>query len=85
MTSDEILDGLTEIVAETLALENLRLEPSMTAADLDGWDSLANVQIIVAVETRFSVRFRTGEIAAIRNVGDLVARIAARITNRQVI
>jgi acyl carrier protein len=77
MTGDEMLQRVSEIVAETVGLETLVLTPTTTAADIEGWDSLANVQIIVAVERRFGIRFRTGEIAAIKNVGELIARIRA--------
>lgn len=80
MTDDQILNRVGEIVGETVGLETLVLTPTTTAADVEGWDSLANVQIIVAIEKRFGIRFRTGEIASIKNVGELVARIAARVT-----
>ncbi len=80
MTTEQILTQLTAIVANILDIDDLVLEPAMSAKDVPGWDSLTHVQIIVGVERRFGVRFRTGEIAAIANIGDLVSRIAARIT-----
>lgn len=83
MTDDQILQRVSEIVADTLGLDGLTLVPSMTAADVDGWDSLTNVQIVVAVERAFGIRFRTGEIAAIRNVGDFIAGIASRQGDRR--
>ncbi len=79
MTPDEIRERVAAIVADTLGLEDVMLEDGTTAADVEGWDSLANVQIIVAVERTFGIRFRTGEIAAIKNVGELLARIGGRI------
>jgi acyl carrier protein len=83
MTADQIRDRVATIVAETLGLDGVLLADQTTAADVEGWDSLANVQIIVAIEKMFGIRFRTGEIAAIKNVGDLVARIGGRISVRQ--
>ena len=83
MTADQIRDRVAAIVAETLGLDRVSLEDRTTAADVEGWDSLTNVQIIVAIEKAFGIRFRTGEIAAIKNVGDLVARIGGRISVRQ--
>lgn len=80
MTAAEILEQVTRIVAETVGLDDLALVPSMTAADVEGWDSLAHVQIIVAIERAFGLRFRTGEIATIKNVGELVERIGARMS-----
>jgi acyl carrier protein len=80
MTQAQILEQVEEIVADTIGLDSLSLTLSSTAADVEGWDSLANVQIIVAIEKRFGIRFRTGEIAAIKDVGELIARIAERIS-----
>jgi acyl carrier protein len=79
MTHEQILERLTRIVAETLDIDDLVLEPGMAAADVPGWDSLSHVQIIVAVERAFGVRFRTGEIASMANVGELVSRVATRV------
>lgn len=79
MTHTEILDGLNAIVGDVLALDNLSLDPSMTAGDVPGWDSLTHVQIIVAVEQAFGIKFRTGEMAGIADVGELVSRIAKRL------
>jgi acyl carrier protein len=79
VTHEDILKRLTEIVANLLEIDDLVLEPGMTARDVPGWDSLVHVQIIVAAEKAFGVRFRTGEIAAVANVGELVNRVAARM------
>ena len=50
--------------------------PETTAKDIEGWDSLANIELLVAIEKSFSrVKFNTGEVASLRNVGELVAAI----------
>jgi acyl carrier protein len=79
MTYEQILERVSQIVGGTLDVEDLSLTPSMTAEDVPGWDSLAHVQIMVAIEQAFRIRFRTGEIAAIANVGDLVKRVEMRL------
>jgi acyl carrier protein len=79
MTYEQILERVSQIVGGTLDVEDLSLSPSMTAEDVPGWDSLAHVQIMVAIEQAFKIRFRTGEIAAIANVGDLVKRVEMRL------
>jgi acyl carrier protein len=59
-------------------------DPSLTvrdetrASDVDGWDSLAHVDLIVAVEKAFGVRFTTKDVQGLACVGDLVALIARR-------
>jgi acyl carrier protein len=80
---DQILQQVTEIIADTLGLDDLTLTPATTAADVEGWDSLANVLILVAIEKRFRIRFRTGEIAAMKNVGELIDRIERQLSGRQ--
>jgi acyl carrier protein len=51
------------------------------ASDVDGWDSLAHIKLILAVERKFSVRFSAGEVVGIKNVGqllDLISQKAAK-------
>ena len=75
MTAGDTLARVSRIVADTLDLDRLELQPDMTAADVDGWDSLSHVRIIVAIESEFGVRFSVGEIASLKSVGDLVERV----------
>ncbi len=82
MTDAEILERLNGVVSDTLDLDSVSLQPSTTAADVEGWDSLAHIQIIVAVERSFGIRLRVGEMASIANVGELVSRIATRVNAR---
>ena len=70
---------LAEIIADVLDLEDLELGPQASAADVDEWDSISHVQIMVAVEETFGVRFRTGELATVENLGELARRIAAKL------
>jgi acyl carrier protein len=75
----EILERLTDIVARILDLDDLQLTPATVAADVPGWDSLAHVQIVVAVERAFRIRFRTGEVAGLANLDAFLGRIRERL------
>ena len=79
MTNTEILGRVNDIVRDVLGIEDLTLQSTTIATDVDGWDSLTHVQIIVAIEKAFHIRFRTGDMAHIADVGDLVSRIARRL------
>lgn len=74
-TQSEIEAGLTDIFRETFADPTLVLAPEMTAKDIEGWDSLKMVIIILAVEERFGIEMRTREMDALRCVGDFAALI----------
>jgi acyl carrier protein len=80
MTHEDILAKVSDTVGHVIGIDGLKLTPANTAADVDGWDSLTHVQIMVALERAFGVRFRTGEMASLANVGELVDRIASRLS-----
>ena len=58
--------------------DTIKVEASTTAADVDGWDSVSNIEVLVALEQEFGIRFNTGEMATLANVGQLVTLIAER-------
>jgi acyl carrier protein len=60
-SEQQIYATLTEIFREVFGKPSLTLDADTNATRLDGWDSFAHVNIIVAVEDRFGVRFRAAE------------------------
>jgi len=71
MELTEILDQVTEVFRTVLKNSTVELYDSTTAADVDGWDSLTNIQLITAVEKHFGIKFKLREILKLKNVGDL--------------
>lgn len=57
----------------------VELQPGTTAADVEGWDSVAHVILILATESEFGVRFDSNEILNAGDVGQLVDMIAAKM------
>ena len=70
---------LNAIFCEVFDDDTLEISPEMTANDVDGWDSLSHVNLIVAVESRFNIRFSQKELLTFRNVGDLLNSIERKI------
>lgn len=68
----ELLDRLNEIFCEVFDDDDIKIAPEMTANDIDGWDSLSHVNLIVAIETKFNIRFSQKELLTFKNVGDLL-------------
>ena len=77
MNKQEILEKLAPIFSETFE-EDIELTPNLSAADVENWDSLGNIRFIVAIEQKFSIQFTTGEIANLKNVGELVDAILSK-------
>lgn len=80
-TDAEIYAALTEIFHDVFLRDDLVLTPALSADGVEGWDSFKQIEIIMAVEERFGVKFRTRELDALSNVADL-ARLVAEKTGR---
>jgi acyl carrier protein len=74
----DIWPRLREVLARFFDIPGLTVDASTTAHDVPGWDSLSNVELMVEVEEAFGIRFRTGEVAGLKNLGELVAVIVRR-------
>ena len=70
MTEAEVYSQLTEILQDTFMDDDLVATPAMTARDVDGWDSMKQIEIIIAAEERFATKFTTNEIEQLQCVGD---------------
>jgi len=70
---------LQEIMRDTFDNESIVLKPEMTAADVEEWDSMNHVRLIVAVEEELEIELPMERISELRNVGELVQVIAEEI------
>ena len=77
MTKDEIYQQLQGIF-DNVFMEEVKLTPELAAKDVEEWDSLSHVSLVLAIEEKFKIRFRVGEVESAKNVGDLVNLIALR-------
>lgn len=72
MNRETIYDKLTAVFREVFDNESIQPCDSMTAKDVDSWDSLSNIRMIVALEETLGISFSTSEITDLANVGALV-------------
>lgn len=77
-TEADIYDALTTIFHDVFARTDLTLTPALSAKDVQGWDSFKQIEIIMASEEHWKIRFTTRELDALRSVGDLVTTIAGK-------
>jgi acyl carrier protein len=78
MAMDDVLRQLIEVFQEVFGDDSLHISRATTAADIEGWDSVMHVTLIVRVEKAFGIRFSSSEVAALQNVGELVDLIQRR-------
>jgi acyl carrier protein len=78
MTEAEIYQQLTEIFRDVFGRDDMELTPELSAKDVKGWDSFKQIEIMIAVEEHYGVKFRTRELESLQNVGDLVRAVLAK-------
>jgi acyl carrier protein len=74
----QIYARLGEIFQEVFDEDSIKVTPRLSASDVDGWDSLAHIRLLLTIEKAFKIKFSTSEIGKLQNVGDLVALIETR-------
>lgn len=79
LTINDVLDQATNIFKDTLDNDDIRLKPETTADDIEEWDSLSHIQLIVALEKHFKIKFTTSEITSYKNVGQLAEGILKKL------
>jgi acyl carrier protein len=62
--------------------DSISITPDLSAKDVDGWDSLSHIRLLLTIEKSFKIKFSTSEVGKLQNVGDLVALIEARAENK---
>ena len=77
-----ISNELKKTILSALNLDDWELDEQTTASQVPGWDSLSYVNIIVAVEKHFQVRFRNLEVLRLKNVGDLQRLVDSKTQQR---
>ena len=74
-----IFEKLNEIFIDVLDLDEVELTDATNANDIEEWDSLSHIQLIVAIEKSFGIKFTSREILSWDNVGDLVDCISKKV------
>jgi acyl carrier protein len=78
MDESQIYARLNEIFADVFDEDSIKVTPQLSAKDVDGWDSLSHIRLILTIEKAFKIKFSTSEIGKLENVGDLVSLIESR-------
>ena len=78
MERSQVLKEVNDIFIDIIDNEDIILENSSTAADVEGWDSLTHIQLVVAIEKHFKIRFTSKEIQSWKTAGELVDNIESK-------
>jgi acyl carrier protein len=78
MDSATIKARLNRLFQDIFEDPSLQIAESTTAADIDAWDSLTHIDLIVQIEKEFRIKLTTGEVRGLRNAGDIIALISKK-------
>ena len=79
MAREEVIKRLVPIMVETFEEEDIVYSDTLSADDVEEWDSLSHIRFVVAVEREFKVRFTTSEIEGFKNAGELVDALLVKL------
>ena len=80
MTDPDLSDRLNDVFRHVLDDDSIVLTPETTAGDVDGWDSMNHIFIVVELEKRLGVKFQAAEMEELKNVGELAALVRSKLT-----
>ena len=78
MSTDAIYAKLTDVFHDVFDDDSIVATPELNADDVDEWDSLAHVRLVLAVEKKFGLKFSAAEVARLKNVGEFAALIQTK-------
>ncbi len=78
MTREAVLAKINSLLRDVLDDDKIAVSEESTARVVPGWDSVANIRLMLSIEDEFGFRFKAGEFAEYRNVGNLVSGILTR-------
>jgi acyl carrier protein len=78
MNNVEILEKLGGVFHEVFD-DTIDVKPELTAKDVDEWDSLAHIRLMLSVERAFQIKFSASEIGKLKNVGELAELIGRKV------
>lgn len=79
MKKEQVFKQLNEVFCEVFDDETISVNEFTTADEIEDWDSLEHINLIVAVEDKFNMKFGMGEVTSMKNVGEMVDIILERI------
>lgn len=79
MKKEEIYERLNSVFRDIFDDESIVVNESTTSNDIEDWDSLEHINLVVAVEKEFGMKFNMNEVSTMKNVGEMVDIILSRI------
>ncbi|MCD8118255.1 MAG: acyl carrier protein [Lachnospiraceae bacterium] len=80
MTREEVFAGMNEVFRDVFDDDEITVNDETTSADIEDWDSLEHINLIVAIEKKFGMKFNMGQVTTMKNVGEMADIILEKIS-----
>ena len=77
-----VKEKLQDVFRHVFDMKNLEISDSMTANDIEEWDSLMHINLMIGIEKEFSIKLTVGELTQLRNVGDAIKLIEKSLAKK---
>jgi len=75
-----MIEEITPVFREVFDDDGINLTTSMTADDVEEWDSLTHMNLVIALELKFKIKFALGELQTLKNVGEMLDLINRKLS-----
>lgn len=79
----KVFEQIKLILTDVLDVENIAIDKNTNSYDIDEWDSLAHINIMISISKQFDIKFSVDEIASLHNVGAIVECVERKLENKQ--
>lgn len=79
MTREEVFAGINEVFRDVFDDEDITVRDATTSADIEDWDSLEHINLVVAIEKKFGMKFNMGQVTTMKNVGEMADIILEKV------
>jgi len=79
---ESIESTLTSVFHDVFDDDGIEFRPELTASDVDGWDSLTHIRLILTVERTFGIKFTASEVGSLKNAGDLMQLVQNKVSSK---
>ena len=79
MKKEEVYERLNNVFRDIFDDDSIVVKPETTSNDIEDWDSLEHINLVVAIEQEFGIKFNMNEVTSMKNVGEMVDIILSRV------
>ncbi len=82
MTRDEVFEEVRKIFRDNFDDDNLVIVDETNSSDIEDWDSIEHINLVIAMEKKFDLKFNIREVGKLANVGEMVDLIVSMLENK---